>query len=157
MHPFNIWNEKPTDVTISILFIYWRISTCFGPTGPSSREFTQLFTQPLVQWRRTLYIVAGLGVENSHQTSHIIQSTRPERYSHWMNSCVNSCVNSPEDGPVGPKHLEIRRYMNKIEIVTSVVFSFHIGRMSGDFMSQIQDSISDLVTNKKISYRYVLD
>jgi len=26
---------------------------------------------------------------------------------------VNSCVNSPEDGPVGPKHVEIRRYMNK--------------------------------------------
>jgi hypothetical protein len=31
-------------------------------------------------------------------------------------------VNSPEDGPVGPKHVEIRRYMNKIEIVTSVGF-----------------------------------
>ena len=40
---------KPTDVTISILFIYCRISTCFGPTGPSSGEFTQLFTQSLVQ------------------------------------------------------------------------------------------------------------
>ena len=39
---------KPTDVTISILFIYCRISTCFGPT--SSGEFTQLFTQPLVQY-----------------------------------------------------------------------------------------------------------
>jgi len=45
-----LWNEKPTDVTISILFIYRRISTCFGPTGPSSGEFTQLFTQPLVQY-----------------------------------------------------------------------------------------------------------
>ena len=33
-------------------------------------------------------------------------------------------MNSPEDGPVGPKHVEIRRYMNKIEIVTSVGFSF---------------------------------
>jgi hypothetical protein len=31
-------------------------------------------------------------------------------------------VNSPEDGPVGPKHVEIGRYMNKIEIVTSVGF-----------------------------------
>jgi hypothetical protein len=41
------------------------------------------------------------------------------------NGCVNSSVNSPEDGPVGPKHVEIRRYMNKIEIVTSVGFSFH--------------------------------
>jgi hypothetical protein len=36
--------KKPTDVTISILFIYRRISTCFGPTGPSSGDFTQLFT-----------------------------------------------------------------------------------------------------------------
>ena len=42
------------------------------------------------------------------------------------NGCVNSCVNSPEDGPVGPKHVEIRRYMNKIEIVTSFGFSFHM-------------------------------
>ena len=31
-------------------------------------------------------------------------------------------MNSPEDGPVGPKHVEIRRYTNKIEIVTSVGF-----------------------------------
>jgi hypothetical protein len=35
-------------------------------------------------------------------------------------------VNSSEDGPVGPKHVEIRRYMNKIETVTSVGFSFLI-------------------------------
>jgi hypothetical protein len=101
--------KKPTDVTISVLFIYRRISTCFGLTGPSSGEFTQMFIQPLVQWLyssgRVLCMLC-------------IQSTRPERYSHWTNSCVNSCVNSPEDGPVGPKHVEIRRYMNKIEIVT---------------------------------------
>ena len=42
------------------------------------------------------------------------------------NGCVNSCVNSPEDGPVGAKHVEIRRYMNTIEIVTSVGFSYHM-------------------------------
>jgi len=35
---------------------------------------------------------------------------------------VNSCVNSPEDGPVGPKHVEIRQYINKIETVTSIGF-----------------------------------
>jgi hypothetical protein len=30
-------------------------------------------------------------------------------------------------GPLaGPKHVENRRYMNKIEIVTSVGFSFHM-------------------------------
>jgi len=38
------------------------------------------------------------------------------------NGCGNSCVNSLEDGPVGPKHVEIRQYMNKIEILTSVGF-----------------------------------
>jgi hypothetical protein len=27
---------------------------------------------------------------------------------------------------VGPKHVQIRRYMNKSEIVTSVGFSFHM-------------------------------
>jgi hypothetical protein len=35
-------------------------------------------------------------------------------------------MNSPEDGPVAPKRVEIRRYMNKIEIVISVGFSFHM-------------------------------
>jgi hypothetical protein len=65
---------------------------------------------------RALYIAAG----------HNIQSARPEQYRHWTNGCVNSCMNSPEDGPVGPKHVEIRRYMNKIEIVTSVGFPFHM-------------------------------
>jgi hypothetical protein len=42
------------------------------------------------------------------------------------NGCVNSCVNSLEDGPVDPKHVEISRYMNRIEIVTYVGLSFHI-------------------------------
>jgi hypothetical protein len=42
------------------------------------------------------------------------------------NGCVTSCMNSHEDGPVGPKHVEIRRYMNEIEIVTSAGFSFHM-------------------------------
>jgi hypothetical protein len=41
-------------------------------------------------------------------------------------------VNSPEDGPVGPKHVEIRRYMNKIEIVTSVgSFISYVEKMHG--------------------------
>jgi len=92
-----------------------------------------------------LYIAESLHVsgpqahlqESSHSCSHNhlfnvctalavcsdnIQSTRPEQYRHWTKGCVNSCVNSPEDGPVGPKHVEIRQYINKIEIVTSVGF-----------------------------------
>jgi len=38
-----------------------------------------------------------------------IQNTRTERHSYWTNGCVNSCTNSPEDGPVGPKHVEIQQ------------------------------------------------
>jgi hypothetical protein len=49
-----------------------------------------------------------------------IQITRTERYRYWTNGCVNSCTNSPEDGPVGPKHVETQQYTNKI--VTSVRF-----------------------------------
>ena len=60
-----------------------------------------------------------------------IQSTRPEQYRHWTNGCVNSCVNSPEDGPVGPIHVEIRQYINKIEIVTSVGFFTYVEQMHG--------------------------
>jgi len=48
------------------------------------------------------------------------QSTRTELHRNWTNGCVNSCTNSPEDGPVGPKQVEIQQYTNKI--VTSVGF-----------------------------------
>ena len=52
---------KPTDVTI--LFVYCWISTCFGPTGPSSGEFVQLFTQPLVQYLyRSVRVLANRAV-----------------------------------------------------------------------------------------------
>jgi len=44
---------------------------------------------------------------------------------------VNSCTKSPEDGPVGPKHVEIQQYTNKI--VTSIWFSFHM--MKSDYKS----------------------
>jgi len=103
---------KPTDVTI--LFVYCWFSTCFGPTGPSSGEFVQLFIRPLVQY---LY---RSGRVLCIQSMLCIQSTRPERYRYWTNGRVNSCTNSPEDGPVGPKHVETRQYTNKI--VTSVGF-----------------------------------
>ena len=43
-----------------------------------------------------------------------------ERHRNWTNDCVNICTNSPEDGPVGPKHVEIQQFTNKI--VTSVGF-----------------------------------
>ena len=96
---------KPTDVTI--LFVYCWISTCFGPIGPSSGEFVQLFTQPLVQFL-------------CRSVRMLCVSTSPERHRNWTNGCVNSCMNSPEDGPVGPKHVEILQYTNKI--VTSLGF-----------------------------------
>ena len=59
---------------------------------------------------RALYVVACLGD----------YSLLRQRHRHWTNGCVNSCTNSPEDGPVGPKHVEIQQYTNKI--VTSVRF-----------------------------------
>ena len=111
MRLFRIRNEKPTDVTVSILFIYRRISTCFGPTGPSSGEFTQLFTQPLVQ-----YLYRSGRVLRMFCGAHDLNGTDTVR----NNGCVNSCVNSPEDGPVDPKHLEIRRYMNKMNKETKL-------------------------------------
>jgi len=58
----------------------------------------------------------------SVRCGHNIRSTRTERHRHWTNGCVNSCTNSPEDGPVGPKHVEIRQYIDKMEMVTSVGF-----------------------------------
>ena len=80
-----------------------------------------------------LYIAGSLYVsgpqahpqESSHSCSHntwFSVCTALAVYRHWTKCCVNSCVNSLEDGPVGPKHVEIRQYINKIEIVTSVGF-----------------------------------
>ena len=65
------------------------------------------------------------------KTDHNTHSTRTERHRNWTNGCVNSCTNSPEDGPVGPKHVEIQQYTNKI--VTSVGFhSKHISSLAGN-------------------------
>jgi len=67
-----------------------------------------------------LYIARSLHV--SGPQAHLQESSHSCSHNHWFNGCVNSCVNSPEDGPLGPKHVEIRQYINKIEIVTSVGF-----------------------------------
>ena len=67
--------------------------------------------------------------ESSYSCSHnhwfslcaaLFACTRTARHRYWTNGCVNSCTNSPEDGPVGPKHVKIQQYTNKI--VTSVGF-----------------------------------
>ena len=62
--------------------------------------------------------------ESSYSCSHnhwfsictALDASRVDRY--WTNGCVKSCTNSPEDGPVGPKHVETQQYTNRI--VTSV-------------------------------------
>ena len=61
------------------------------------------------------------------------------------NGCVNSCVNSPEDWPVGPKRIEIHRYMNKIELVTSVGFSFHTLKRC-TVQKALKNDVKDLCT-----------
>ena len=78
-----------------------------------------------------------------------IRSTRPEQYRHWTNGCVNSCVNSPEDGPVGPKHVEIRQYINTIEIVTSVGF-YSIWHLSLTWFKSIRFMPSQLTSSRHI-------
>ena len=82
--------RKPTDVTI--LFVYCWVSTCFGPTGPSSGEFVQLFPQPLVQY---LY--------RSGRVFCVLWPVLVTILYSWA-----------------PKHVETQQYTNKI--VTSVGF-----------------------------------
>ena len=81
------WN--PTDVTI--LFFYCWISTCFGPTGPSSGEFLQLFTQQLVQFLcrsvRVLCVLWPVLVENSHKDrpQHTEHANRAaQKLNQWL-------------------------------------------------------------------------
>jgi hypothetical protein len=58
--------------------------------------------------------IGSVAVPFGPRALYNIQGTRPERYSQGTNGCEKSCANFPENGPVGPKHVEIRRYMNKI-------------------------------------------
>ena len=54
----------------------------------------------------------------SVRSGHTEHASSADRY--WNNGCVNSCTDSPEDGPMGPKHVETQKYTNKI--VKSVGF-----------------------------------
>jgi len=135
MHLFSIWIEKPTDVTVWILFIYWRISTCFGPTSPSSGEFTQLFPQPLVQCLyhsgRVFCMLWPVLREQSPRLATTYR-TRNQNGTDTEPMVVGTAVWILLK--MGLKHVEIQQYMNKIETVTSVGFSFLMLKMSYDLI-----------------------
>ena len=63
---------------------------------------------------------------------------------------MNSFVNSLEDGPVGPKHVEIRQYINKTEIVTSVGF-YSINFK--DVCRNVPSDLNILVKNRPIDWQ----
>ena len=65
-------------------------------------------------------ILLDLYMFRAHRTIFRRVRTAVHTTIGWTKGCVNSCTNSPEDGPVGPKHVEIQQYTNKI--VTSVGF-----------------------------------
>jgi len=75
--------------------------------------------RPISRWVRTA-VHTTIGSVSVPLCSRALCVPRTDRYRNWTNGCVNSCTNSPEDGPVGPEHVEIQQYTNKI--VTSVGF-----------------------------------
>jgi len=95
---FNIWNENQL---MSLFYSY--IAGSLHVSG------SQAHLQEI-----------SYSCSHNHWFSFCAQSTRTERHRNWTNGCVNSCTNSPEDGPVGPKHVETQQYTNKT--VTSVGF-----------------------------------
>jgi len=85
--------------------VYCWISTCFGRIGPSSGEFVQLFTQPMVQFLcrsvRVLcvlwpvlvtilywlpYIAGSLHV--SGPQAHLQESSYSCSHNHWFSFCA---------------------------------------------------------------------
>ena len=110
MHLFNIWNKNQQ---MSLFQFYSYIAGSLHVSGPQAHLQESSYSCSHNHW---FSICAA-------------QSMRPEQYRHWTNGCVNSCTKSPEDGPVGPKHVEIRQYTNKI--VTSVGFHSIDRRMFG--------------------------
>jgi hypothetical protein len=89
-----------------ILFVCRQISTCFGPTGPSSGDSHSCWHNSVSVsfWSRAL-----------HETRTI-----------WILNqllCQQLCE-SPEDGPVDPKHVEIWRHTNKIRWNSDISWLF---------------------------------
>jgi hypothetical protein len=90
-----IWNEKPTDVTISILFIYRRISTCFGPYRPILRRIhtavhTAIGSVAVPFGPRALYVVAGLG-----DCSLLCREQSPRPATTYRARCPNGTATEP--------------------------------------------------------------
>ena len=74
--------------------------------------------RPIFRRVRTAVHTTIVSVSVRSGRVHTEHASRADRY--WTNGCVNNCTNCPEDGPVGPKHVETQQYTNKI--VTSVGF-----------------------------------
>ena len=74
-----------------------RISTYFGPTGPSSGEFTQLFTQPMVQCLYSsgrvpcIKQIAG-SLHVSGPQAHPQESSHSCSHNHWFSVCTALAV-----------------------------------------------------------------
>jgi len=121
VHLFNIWNENQL---MSLFYSY--IAGSLHVSGPQAHLQESSYSCSHNHWFSICTALFACSVCCGQswwlvtKTGHNIQSTRPERYRYWTNGCVNSCTNSPEDGPVGPKHVDIQQYTNKI--VTSVGF-----------------------------------
>jgi hypothetical protein len=86
---FSIINEKPTNVSVSnfihiLIYLY-----IFRAHWPILRR----------------YHVAV------HTTFASFFVPRPRRHRNCTNGCVNSYVISSEDGPVGPKYVEVRQFI----------------------------------------------
>jgi hypothetical protein len=110
MHLFNIWNVYQL---MSLFYSY--IAGSLHVSGPPAHLQESSYSCSHSHWFSFCAALLACSV-----CCHNTQSTRAEWHRNWTNGCVNSCTNSPEDGPVGPKHVEIQQYKNKI--VTSVGF-----------------------------------
>jgi hypothetical protein len=93
----------------NVFYLYdVKISTCFGPTGPSSGDSQSC-------WHNSVSVPFWSRM-----------SSRPERYGYWTNGCVNSCVNLLRTGQWAETCRDFDVIKIKyVEIVTLVGFSFH--------------------------------
>ena len=107
---FSTWNENQL---MSLFYSY--IAGSLHVSGPQAHLQESSCSCSHNHWFSICAALFACSVCCEH-----IQSTWTEWHRYWTNGCVNSCTNSPEDGPVGPKHVEIQQYTNKI--VTSVGF-----------------------------------
>jgi hypothetical protein len=130
-----------------ILFVCRQISTCFGPTGPSSGDSQSCCRH---HWFSIRPVLVSCSVRTEHETR------TGRMLNQWWRQ--QRCE-SPEDGPVGPKQVEIWRHTNKIRWNNDISCHFisYVIKMHGKRSLKANFNSPKLFNIKMIRKEYIVN